>query len=119
MVPFPAQSNDPTCTSYGCNIERICWIVTQQTKLLSPLQSLAALANGLLANGTQGDRGRGAVTQGGEGGKRVTAVEDGAEDAEDRGGTAQASPRSLHDELDYWGYQTCTEVRYNCPYRLF
>lgn len=42
---FPAQSNDPACTSPGCNIDKVCNNFMLNTSLGSPLTRLAALVN--------------------------------------------------------------------------
>mmetsp|Transcript_22469 Transcript_22469/g.55875 ORF Transcript_22469/g.55875 Transcript_22469/m.55875 type:complete len:496 (+) Transcript_22469:102-1589(+) len=86
---FPAQSNDPTCLGYACNIARVCAEMTSQPTNASAVERLAALANGPSTTATE------------HVGKE--------ENVEAPGTDTTVEARSLHSELDYWGYQTCTE----------
>lgn len=58
---FPAQSNDPTCASPGCNIAGACHLM-RDSSLGSPLQRLAALAATQLSPGDCIGEGREATT---------------------------------------------------------
>jgi serine protease 16 len=44
VVQFPSQSNDPSCTTYGCGIKQICEVMTGGEPS-PPLSRLAALAS--------------------------------------------------------------------------
>lgn len=76
---FPAQTNDPTCTTPACGIKQICEIMTN-TSTGSPVQRLAALA---------------AVQQ-------TANMKYGCE----MDWTANDIPDA---PVNYWGYQTCNE----------
>lgn len=58
---FPAQSNDPACTTRGCNIAGACHIMRDRS-LGTPLQRLAALAAARLSDGSCLGLGREATT---------------------------------------------------------
>ena len=83
VIYFPSQGNDPACTAYACNIEQICNVMVAGQE---PLTSLATLANAAF----EAAAARGAA-------KASTPASVGS------------AARPLHEELDYWGYQTCTE----------
>eukprot|EP00657_Telonema_sp_P-1_P009265 TRINITY_DN3456_c0_g1_i2.p1 TRINITY_DN3456_c0_g1~~TRINITY_DN3456_c0_g1_i2.p1 ORF type:complete len:454 (+),score=116.90 TRINITY_DN3456_c0_g1_i2:66-1427(+) len=68
VASFPSQSNDPTCSSPGCNIEQICKVMADPSQG-TEVERLAKLRAAQLS---------------------YTTVQAGG-------------------DLDYWGYQTCTE----------
>ena len=45
VVYFPVQSNDPSCTSSFCNIDKICTFLVDPAVAVSPMQRLADLAS--------------------------------------------------------------------------
>ena len=80
---FGTQGNDPSCTSFGCNVKMICEVMAGGPPS-PPLNRLAKLVSG--------------------GNEVVEASEEPAEEA-----AADLLPNSPHAYLDYWGWQTCTE----------
>jgi hypothetical protein len=104
VASFPAQSNDPSCTEAGCNIAKICAVMTDVT-VGTPVERLAKLrySNGntaLSAPSTRVDaldlhlRARQRVAMRRQ--QRVRALTNG-------------TALSNGDAFDYWGYQTCNE----------
>mmetsp|Transcript_9868 Transcript_9868/g.29169 ORF Transcript_9868/g.29169 Transcript_9868/m.29169 type:complete len:196 (-) Transcript_9868:84-671(-) len=68
VAPFPAQSNDPACLSYGCSIGRVCDVVTSGENR-SSLERLAGLANGFYSAAEEEEaapEAAGEAAQGGE-----------------------------------------------------
>jgi len=90
LASFPAQSNDPSCTSEGCNIQSICQVMTDHSQG-SPLQRLAKLA------------------------AQQRATPGGAQGCEMDWTYTEFSPAStpnasgLSGSGRYWGFQTCNE----------
>ena len=125
VASFPAQSNDPTCASPGCNIATICAAIDGASgDGVAKLAALRALQRS--SSSSTGGDGGGAAQQ------RKTLVEEEKEEAtkeEEEEATAAAPASSveaawarrqrrrrlsssvgeMHETLDYWGYQTCTE----------
>ena len=83
VANFPAQSNDPQCKGFGCGIEQICKVLDPATAGATPVELLAKLAKGRRAS--------------------ARMVE------EETSAPPSAAPRSPHEMLDYWGWQTCNE----------
>jgi serine protease 16 len=90
VAPFPSQSNDPACDEYGCNIAKICDVMTapnsSSPNSSSPVERLAELARHVAAR------------------REPLAGRDVALAAGRRAADAHA-----HSWMDYWGWQTCTE----------
>jgi len=98
VASFPSQSNDPSCSSFGCNIQQICEVMVGGTNAsAAPIQRLAALANHQLSAASRHPF----VSLSLPFGTHETAAEGATLD-----GRALRGP---HGWLDYWGYQTCTE----------
>jgi hypothetical protein len=83
---FPSQGNDPACQNEDCDIAKICATMNAGSDNVA---SLAAVAKASPAS---------------------AAALSSARPAE-RSASCDASPRTrgAHEELDYWGWQTCTE----------
>ena len=88
IIDFPAQGNDLTCTLSNCNIDKICATVRDGPPSKTPLERLSKLAGGPGAPVPMQPR-------------ALSMVEQLSSDA--------TTVSKLHRELDYWGYQTCTE----------
>lgn len=98
VANFPAQSNDPACSSPACDIKSICIIMLNTSK--DTVHRLAQVRQ------LQGDSGQRRQMR-----PFFRRMEDAglkAKRMEDAGWIAK---RSL-DEPDYWGYQTCTEFAF-------
>jgi len=88
VINFPSQSNDPSCSYSNCDIAHICKTVEGGGASKTPLQRLSALAGGPGLVEAEADESASAATS--------ADFEDG-------------EAPSLHRQMDYWGYQTCTE----------
>ena len=100
VAAFPSQSNDPACTAFGCNIERICDVMVGGPPS-PPVQRLATLAKG---QAKEQERRR-AVGHG----RESTALASRASVVEMVAREQSGESSHPHLFLDYWGYQTCTE----------
>lgn len=92
VVAFPSQGNDPQCTTPACNIEKICEVMAAAGNA-SGLERLATLAKLAARRNAAADA--------------VELAPPPVEALKARAAAVDSPP--LHQQLDYWGWQTCNE----------
>mmetsp|Transcript_1312 Transcript_1312/g.4564 ORF Transcript_1312/g.4564 Transcript_1312/m.4564 type:complete len:511 (+) Transcript_1312:65-1597(+) len=95
VANFPAQSNEPTCTSPACNVDKICQLMTNTT-LGTDVERLAQVRK----------------AQSFLGADAVNGVKEQRLEMHARPPTKRTGAMASAFEPDYWYYQTCTEFAF-------
>eukprot|EP00908_Phaeocystis_cordata_P002847 Transcript_13091.p1 GENE.Transcript_13091~~Transcript_13091.p1 ORF type:complete len:506 (-),score=202.27 Transcript_13091:1411-2928(-) len=106
VASFPAQSNDPTCTRPGCDINHICQVMTSD----GPDDAVARLARLRKLQRTEEQQEQEQEQQERQHQEQPPPMVEAATGSAGGGARRRlAGVAELHRSLDYWGWQTCNE----------